>query len=425
MLFVYYLSMKYTDETKLEILKNALGDYGLSFDDYEVDYFFNRKRYANPILEEYDENGKQEYSYSSHLSPKKKTLLPSDFENSTYGTDDTLLDWYLYRNWNERTLVWENVGKEKFDIKKSFLEDRNKYSQSICYDLRGNIFNRGDGNHRLVLLMINHFLERSSALNEEEKQKVDEKYAMTLDIEIPIKRELSYHLMRKFDEMKEICPRDVMSYRERSYSNYDDYLRYVEYNEENETYSLILNGVKFVGKADECIEFLKNNKKMQQPIMTWQADGVYYISCENRVWKSKNKEEMVPLYHKIKQAYKENQINREDFLEIKNVENNTYEISYSGIWLEDKQQGLEIGSLFEELFLKANKELLFSKLEDSEYWKYNLTEKIAKCHDFFGGVNIPELKHTNLTKEEFLKLKEMYSTLTQAINQIKHKEQEV
>ena len=43
------------NEQKLEILNAALTKYGLSLDDYEVDYFFNAKRYDNPIMNEFED----------------------------------------------------------------------------------------------------------------------------------------------------------------------------------------------------------------------------------------------------------------------------------------------------------------------------------------------------------------------------------
>lgn len=414
--------MKYTDQDKIDILNKVLKQYGLSFDDYEVDYFFNRTRTLEPVLEEYSEEGKQEFAYSQYIRPTTKKLLPSDFENSTYGTDRTLLDWYMYRNWNERTLVWENVGNANFDVKTSFLNDRNRYSKTICQDIRGNIFNKGDGNHRLVILIINHFLEKESAKSPEEKLLIDKKYEMELDVSLPFSKELYELLNNEFINMKKNNSNLAIRFREESYENFDESKYFVMYDETTKIFNYSLNGETFSGTEQEMINFLKTKKQKKDPIMTWEADGVFYVSCGNTVWKSKNKDDIVELLPKINQAYQGGVIEILNILEIKDIEKNTYEIRYPSVWVEDKNLAMEIASSFKTIFWGQNEKTFFDKLEDVNYWRTNLPENINKAYGFFGGVSIPDLAHLNLTKDEFRKLRQMYIEFDKVVQNAQNQE---
>ena len=86
--------MEYQD--KLHILETVLNKYGLSIYNEEVDQFFNGIRKLDPTLTHYEDFGvKKEYSFSSNIKPQQIELLPSDFENASYGRFSTLLEWFM------------------------------------------------------------------------------------------------------------------------------------------------------------------------------------------------------------------------------------------------------------------------------------------------------------------------------------------
>ena len=205
-------------------------------------------------------------------------------------------------------------------------------------DLKGNFFNGGDGNHRLLALIINNFIEFSKAKTDEERQAVVDKYEMEVPVHLPHKEMLCDAIR---DEYKEIMdyftkdderfwPRAACVYREDSFAKAHELEHIVEYDPETQKYSYEFNFDKFVGTDDELVGWLAVKEKSKEPIMKWNVGGVYYLSCENQVWKSTNKDEIEKKALQVKEAFKADKINKNNFLEVKDLDSNTYEFKYSG-----------------------------------------------------------------------------------------------
>ena len=115
------------DEEVFARLKEVLSRHGLSLDDPEVKHFFFRERKIKEY-KEFDIDAQKVYLSSVGIKPVKVTLLPSDFENSGYGSKEQtrLIDWFLYRNSGHNSLVWENIGKDSLSIKQSFEQTRER-----------------------------------------------------------------------------------------------------------------------------------------------------------------------------------------------------------------------------------------------------------------------------------------------------------
>ena len=172
-------------EEKLKILKDVLNSKGLSYEDEEIFGFFNEERETQPEL--YNENVER-YNFSDHVDYVIKKVNPLDFENALYAHSrniKTLLDWFMYENAGANPFVWENIGNPKFDIKASFIKAR--YREPANMDLKGKLFNGGDGNHRLATLIINCIMDFVKAKTDEERKKVISNYSMEIPVRFPVK----------------------------------------------------------------------------------------------------------------------------------------------------------------------------------------------------------------------------------------------
>lgn len=414
-------------DEKLEILKQILKANGLSYDDAEVFGFFNEERQTQPEL--FDDDV-QRYDYSVNVKPELETVSPLDFENAYYAHGQgikTLLDWFMYENAGSNPLVWENAGNPTFDIKISF--EAEKKRDPILKDLNGRYFNYGDGNHRLATLIINCIIDFVKAKTEDKKKAVVKKYSMTLPVQIPITSHLSELLYKDYCKInpfgESIFPEQVRQYRTSSFENFNDSRYFVTYDKKTKLFKYNFNGVEFEGTQDELIDFMYEKKEETEPIMQWCADGVYYLSCNNQVFKSTNKEQIDNLIPKVKKAYAENKFELNNYLEVKDLQTNTYEICYSGDYFNDKEQGKIIATNVEALLLDDKNCPYFNKLENANFWRGKLADEVKRAFAYFGGFNLPELKFANLTKEEYVQAKQMFNDLDKLVSQLKGSSVEV
>lgn len=352
---------------KIEALNMALNKYGLSLDMPEVNEFFFAKRYYQPIMSEYEDfKTCKNYNYSPYIRPVKKRLVPTDFENASYGQFDSLMDWYLYENSESNPLVWNNIGNQTFDIKSSF-ENRRK-SDSVQQDIRGNIFNVNDGNHRLLTLIINQFLESKTATSDQELKNVYKKYEMEIDVSLPFSAELC-DLLREvakeympYDE-NQVTPIEARSFRDSSFEYGKNSSCCVDYNPKTGMLTFNLNNEKFCGNEQELIKYLKQRKPQPEPIMMWEADGLSYISCKNNIYKSKDKNKIISLLPKIKQAYKANKFEDNKFLTIKDVDSNSYDMQLSGFYIENKSVAKKYAENINDILNSDYKDVFLNKLQ--------------------------------------------------------------
>ncbi len=415
------------DEEVFARLKKVLSRHGLSLDDPEVKHFFFRERKIKEY-KEFDIDAQKVYLSSVGIKPVKVTLLPSDFENSGYGSKEQtrLIDWFLYRNSGHNSLVWENIGKDSLSIKQSFEQTREREGP-IDISIDGKFYNGADGNHRLLTLIINHFLERSSAKTEEEKLAVDKMYEMELEVCIPCCEELyqlldkemqayAYKYWQKDDER--IFPNSVCKYREAMYDNDLKNTYFVTFNPEENSYEYNLNGVKFKGNEQELIKFLKTKEDTNLPIMMWECDGTYYISCYNKVWKSKDETKILQLKPKIIKSFTNRLMDYHQFLEIKDIDTNTYQLRLDDINVRGETEAKQFATVMMDFLEDEQTDVLFYEDEKwadrEEFLKYcKQSFKVS-----FDCLIFNEKEYKNLTKEQYLKISQQLICLEECLKKI-------
>lgn len=412
-----------TDSDKLYVLENALNKYGLSLDMPDVKHFFYDKRYVEPTMQMCDKNNVvHSYRHSPYIKPTKMSVVPMDFENASYGRFNNLMDWYLYENHESNPLVWKNVGDPSFDVKSSF--EKSKQLDSVKLDIRGNLFNSDDGNHRLLTLMINHFLERSVANRPLEKQEVENRYKMEIDVSYPFSDELCDLLSEVAKEYlpyspKEVVPKSVRDFRFRSFGNIKDANSCVTYDRKTDTLSFNLNGERFVGKEHELINYLKHRQKQTESIMLWQAEGIYYTSFDSYIFKSKDKNKILELFYKIKrhpEATKD--FIPTEFLSIKDIDKGTFDILSSGYYIEDKKKADKYAQIIDDILNSDYRETFLTKLQDRKFYEDAIQENVDWAFTTFGGFSMPDLSFKDLTRQEFEEKHYMFCQLEDDYNWI-------
>lgn len=405
------------NEDKIEILKKVLADYGLSLEDARVKDFFFRKRKLRP--EEFIKNASGEvefYTYSPHVKPVMMNLLPSQFENSSYGPNayEILMDWYLYENSSKNSLVWDNIGNPKFDIVNQFVKSGD--CGCVRMSLDGKFFNGEDGNHRLLTIMINYFLEKTQAKSLFELSFVNQKYKMTLPVSRVISGELNDLLSKeslKFESNvnlgeDEIYPALAREYRTLTYASPRESYYMVEYFPKNDTYMYDFNGETFIGTEQELISWLKAKQKNVNPVMKWENSGRYYVSCNNQVCKSFSKSKIDEFYEDVQQSYNTTKHECGKFLEVLNIDSNTYEIKYPGRFIEDEKDSKQYARLIQHA-LNSSKNVFLCKL--TGVTEKELREDIDFAFKFSMGYHLIDLHYENLTQEEFFKIKELLQSI--------------
>ncbi len=403
-----------TDEEKLAFLKDVLKENGLDFNAQEINDFFTEKRKKSETLTRRDESKMLvKYGHSSLIRPDIKKITPMEVENASYADThniETILDWFLYRNSGDNPLVFENLRNEKFDIFQSFIDENVKYP--FNQDLDGDIFNGDSGNHRLLTLIIKNFIEHSKAKNVEEQELVEKEFGMVVFVNLPHREELCDALSDRYYSVSDlytkdkdrIYPRKACGYREDSFikAGEEDYL--VEYDPETKKYSYKFNFDTFVGTDEELIGYLAVHKVSPEPIMTWCAGGIYYLSCNNQVWKSSSKEEIDKLVPQIQKWHKEGKSTLNCYLEVKDIDSQTYEFSYPGAYIEDERIAKAYAE-FWGLILKGRPEkTLFNKLKNFDLVEKELVRSVEKSKSF----SLPYFEYENLTKNEYVNIKALF-----------------
>lgn len=413
--FNWFYNINMEQNVKLEILNKALSEHGLTLNNRNVYDFFFAKRCVEPVMTKVNNDGSLKvFKHTQYIKPEKTCLLPSDFENASYGSFDNLMDWYLYENSESNPLVWDNVGKPKFDVKTSFVNRRQL--DSVKQDIQGNIFNINDGNHRLLTLIINHYLESMSTKTDAELEEVDNKYKMYIDVSLPFSAELCDKLDEVAKEYvpynkNQVVPMQAREFRQRSFENCKDGDACVVFDRENNIFNFNLNEERFSGNEKELLEYLNSREKQLEPIMTWDADGIYYASCNNYIFKSKDKNKIAELLPKIKKRYKNNEFDFAKFLAIKDVDNNTYDIDVEGFYMEEQEKAKEYARIIDDILNSEYRDVILSKLENADFYAENLKDNISRAFDFIGGFSMPDLRYKNLTKQEYKEKVEMFYAL--------------
>lgn len=401
---------------KLKILHQAFEKAGVPFHDEMVDAFLVKKR-SKFVGDEFDEKTQSFCTHTHLIKPIKITVTPLQFENSGYGgnAEDNILDWFMYENSDSNPLVWNNVGKPSQEILASFLAVR-QAKGPLRADLAGHVFNGEDGNHRLLTLILNQYIEMSAAKTVEQKRAVSKKYEMTLDCQLPFSKALvdalerANEIISPYNENSPI-PRPAREYRDSmANSIYDKWI--AEFNPETQQFSFELNGDKFVGTEEELIAHLKTQKQTDEPIMTWQKSGVFYLSCFNKIYKSKNKQKIDELLARLRT--KLDKVDNNPYLEVKDLDSNTYELHHPQTQIQDRELAKEIAK-FELEFIKKHKSRLTHKTSD------NLAQFEADCKEI-SSINfnfiLPKLEYKNLTEQELTQLRELFNEEFDTINQI-------
>lgn len=411
-----------TYEEKLNILKEVLKQNGLSYEDEEIFGFFNEERATQPEL--FDENDEL-HDYSEHIACVIKKVNPLDFENALYAYDhklNTLLDWFLYENAGENPFVWNNIGNSKFDIKKSFVQAR--YKEPAKIDLTGRLFNGGDGNHRLATLIINCIIEFAKAKTEEDKKLILEKYSMEIPVKIPFKHFLCSLLNEQWLKCSSVTsdsiyPQEVREFRESTFATKEESRCFVKYDEKTKTLSYDFNGEKIVGTEEDLIDCLYGKKDSVEPIMQWYGGGYYYLSCNNKVFKSKNREEVENMLPMVQVGYEKGEFDLYNFVEVKDLDTNTYEIVVSQEYIQDKNQAVAVANKVQNLLINNLNDEVWNKLDDGIMWKSDLIERVKYESIHFNGFTMPQLCFKNLTKQEYKQLKDVVYEITATIKFLK------
>ncbi|MBE7076469.1 MAG: hypothetical protein E7374_01080 [Clostridiales bacterium] len=411
---------------ELEILNRVLAQYGLSLEDREVyDFFYQyRERFdSNPRNED-----NVEYGYCREVRPSLETILPSDFENSGYYyqlSKTNFMEWFRYRNSGSNPLVWKNIGdREAYKWLIESLKNTRKFHGPLKRGLHGQLFNGEDANHRALTLIINHFLESMSAKTEQEKNAVNSKYSMTLPVAYPLTEELKAELKKISRELEVLStdedprfPKLVTEYRARTFENYDEAFYLADYDPESKVYHFKFNGEEFMGSERKLLDYLKTRKQTREPILRWESEGVYYISCYNMVWKSKNKEKIEELYPILKRKLKTDEIDLYNMLEVHDLDTNTYDITYPSYYFDDQMKAEEMGDSILDLIAKY-KPLFFDKLQ-GDYSIEDFIERFEKSREILGTYDLPDLVYTNLTKQEAKMLKDILLLIDQIVTEDK------
>jgi len=400
-----------TNEEKLDILNNMLKKYGLSLEDENVKDFFYKNRKLQPLNWEEQNN----FSYSGYIKPTVLSILPSDIENATYAETHnlhTLMDWYLYKNSGDNPLVFNNLEKDHKSIKESY-ETR---AAQVKIGIDGKMFNSGDGNHRLLTLIIKHFAERTAAKTEAERQAVDDAYRMNVKVNYPVSVELADLLddedRKTFFDFNNIDIYPAFSYRRNAFGMAEEKMYLAEYDPETKTYKYELNGVAYAGDEKGLVEFLKQQEKGKSYFMSYKCGDTYYVSCYNRVYQTKDKQRAIEIAHRVKEEYDLGNSPKEKFLIIQDMDkgnNQEYSVQFWGVWLDGKQSGC-----------KEVAEKLLNLLNTFDLDTINQCglEKIREECDFamqFYTLAVDKIQLNNLSEQEFLKVYEIFTKISNVL----------
>ena len=390
---------------KLQILESFLRERGMSLDDPDVKKFFFEQRKTKE--EAFRENSQRQLAYGP-IEPTIYRVDPLQFENNGYfgnGDFTCLMDWFLYSNAIDNSLVFDNLGKNQEEIRKSF-EDRRRYSDPLLVDWEGKIYNSEDGNHRLLSLMINEFVEYAGCRTKEERTAVRDKYALIVECSFTHDKELCELLEKekaryvdyKTDENADLfIPEAVREYRAGHRKTSDTYL--ASYNPETRRYKYDFNGEKFEGTASELKNFLKIKQKTKVPAMLWSDGVTTYASCNNFVVKSKNKQYVEKRFHQLSETKNTRDFSYKPYLVVFDADTGTYDVTIPAFSVDEGESRLKTEIInFGIDFAEAVQNDRFFELCDVD------RESIIKeCHDGESGfvMAFNEMHFKNLSKDDY------------------------
>lgn len=331
------------NEEKLQILESFLRKHNLSLGNRSVDAFFNERR--KTLAEARRDNARLKLDYGP-IEPTIVRTTPLDFENNGYEStiDDatkSVKEWFLYANMEDNPLVFNNLGSDQSWILDSFQNTRRKVDPAFM-SADGRLFNGGDGNHRLLALMLNQFVERANARTDEERKMVDNKYMIEVPVSYPHDKELCQLLEKEkvkvspdfSDASQEGYPFMAREYRAHHQGSNNLYV--AKLNRKNGIYTYDFNGTRFSGTGEELKLFLKNKKQSKNPSMIWNDGQTYYVSSNNHVIKSKNNIFIQNIFNELEMNVKNKEENS-PYLVVFDADKNKYEIQTNALKVEESE----------------------------------------------------------------------------------------
>lgn len=331
------------DEEKLQILESFLRKHNLSLGNRSVDVFFNERRKTLAEVRRDNLNLKLDYG---PIEPTIVRTTPLDFENNGYESTigdatKSVKEWFLYANMEDNPLVFNNLGTDQSWILDSFQNTRRKVDPAFM-SADGRLFNGGDGNHRLLALMMNQFVERMNARTDEERKMVDDKYMIEVPVSYPHDKELCQLLEKEkikvspdfSDASQEGLPFMVREYRAHHQGSNNLYV--AKFNRKNGIYTYDFNGTRFSGTGEELKLFLKNKKQSKNSSMIWNDGQTYYVSSNNYVIKSKNNIFIQNIFNELEMNVK-NKAENSPYLVVFDADKNKYEIQTNALKIEESE----------------------------------------------------------------------------------------
>ena len=390
---------------KLQILESFLREHGMSLDDPDVKKFFFEQRKTKE--EAFRENAQRQLAYGP-IEPTIYRVDPLQFENSGYfgnGDFTCLMDWLLYSNAIDNSLVFDNLGKNQEEIRKSF-EERRRYSDPLLVDWEGKIYNSEDGNHRLLSLIINEFVEYAACRTAEERKAVRDKYELIVECSFThdkelcdlLEKEKARYVDYKTPENADMfIPEAVREFRARNRKSSDTYL--ASYDPQTRRYKYDFNGEEFEGTASELKNFLKIKQKSKVPAMLWSDGVTTYASCNNFVVKSKNKQYVEKRFHQLSETKNAQDFSYKPYLVIFDADTLTYDVTVPAFSVDEGDSRLKTEIInFGLDFAEATQNDRFFELCDVKK-----EDVLKECHDGELGfvMAFSEMHFKNLSKDDY------------------------
>lgn len=391
---------------KIQILESFLRSRGLSLDDPDVKRFFFEQRKTRGAVSK--ENYKQKLAYGA-IEPKLYRIQPIHFMNNGYLENvdsSSIMDWLMYSNYEDNPLVFDNLGKDQSSIRDSF-EERRRIARPAFMDVEGNVYNGEDGNHRLLSLMINQFVDFACCKNDAERQAVKDKYALFLEVSLPHDKELCTLLEReknKFvdyptdENCGDFIPYAVREFRHLHTDLSDTYL--ASYDDKTKTYFYDFNGTKFSGSCEELKNFLRTKKQETLPVMLWTCGKETFLSHNNFVIKSENKQFLEKRLGNMRASREmAKSMPKTDYLIVYDADKEKYDIIVPQMNIPEGRgkAKIELVNFLQDFAENLSNDQFFELAGKSQQ------ALLKECSDGRNGfaMYVPELKFENLSAEEY------------------------
>lgn len=391
---------------KIQLLESFLRSRGLSLDDPDVKKFFFEKRKTLHSVR--IENDKKRLAYGP-IEPAVYKIDPIHFMNNGYLDNETtssIMDWLMYSNYEDNPLVFDNLGKDQTEIRRSF-EERRRTARPAFMDAEGYVYNGEDGNHRLLSLMINQFVDYACCKNSKERKEVKDKYSLILEVSLPHDKELCSLLeteksrimdYRTDENADDFIPFAVREFRQLHKGASDTYL--ASYDKQTGTYYYDFNGTKFAGDCEQMKHFLKTKKREDLPIMLWSDGKESYLSYNNFVVKSENKQFLEKRLADMRVSSRTaKRLPRTGYLIVYDADKEKYNITIPALNIPEGngKAKMDIVRLLQDFT---------NNLENNRFFELSQTnpKEIEKeCDDGRMGraMYIPETRFENLSSEEY------------------------